>query len=552
MVLAVGALGCPGSDKCEEQPETCDPPPTHNEDAGTGDAGIPDSGTPDSGTPDSGTPDAGTPDSGTPDSGTPDSGTPDSGTVDPNASLLLTKIDAFYTRNGIEHRPRNFTESPAQLFLLDGGTPVTGTVLEPGRVRFDVPPGTYLIKNTNTQYLLVSWRSVDISARRYGRPDRGEVFFPVPAPASLNLSGLEPDTDPFWPNYSSLSFHSLDVEDSGSFFLQQELTEGQTSLVTTEAEYYSDYGDIPLFDPAQGDTAWMVQSIERDAGVEPDGGAPVAYTSLVRAAHLNPFAFDGGTFSVQATLQPAPQQTLRFDWRREEFNALRIASATGALSVSGFFDVFPTLRTTQDGWIDFSVNSMLRFAARINDVQAPLVKELSYGNPYPLPWEPVAQFTNLYSFNVTNHDRSRTIRTNESFTTIEAVSDLASVPVRPRVSLARDFKVDGIPATTPQILGTATPLVTWEPPALGTATGYVLQIARYNPEFGIITSVARIYLGPDDRSVRLPPGVLTSGNDYVLRLTTQHAPGLGPERGWFTFVAPFSSAITGSALLTMQ
>ncbi|HYH96563.1 hypothetical protein [Hyalangium sp.] len=531
MALAVGALGCPGSGKCDEQPEACDPP-THDEDAGTGDAG--------------------TGDAGTPDSGTPDSGTPDSGIVDPNTSMLLTKIDAFYSRQGLELRPRDYSASPPQLFPNDGGTPVPGIALEPGRVRFDVPPGTYLVKTTSIQYLLVSWRSVDISTRLYGRPDRGDVFFPNPATASLNLSGLAPDPDPFWPNYSYLNFHSLDVEDSGSFYLPQELVEGQPSLVATDAEYNSDYGNIPRFDPAQGDTAWVVQTLERDAGVEPDGGAPVPYTSLVRAAHVIPFAFDGGTFSVEATLQPAPQQTLRFDWRRDEFNALRIASTTGSPSISGFVDVYPALKTAQEGWFDYSISAMLSFVPRRTDVQAPLVKELSYGNPYPTGWEPMAQFTSLYSFNVTNHDGSRTQRTSETFLSTEAVSDLASTPVRPRISLPRDFQVDGMPATTPRILGTATPLVTWEQPALGPATGYTLLISRYNVDLGFMSTIARIYLGPDERSLRLPPGLLTSGNEYMLRITAQHMPGVRTERGWFTLVVPSASATTGSALLTVQ
>jgi hypothetical protein len=533
LVLAVGVSGCPGSDKCEEQPETCNPPPSQDDDAGTGDAGPGDAGPGDAGTPDAGTPDAGI-------------------VVDPNVSMLLTKNDAFFTKRGLEFQPRDFAASPAQLFPHDGGTPVPGIVMGPGLVRFDVPPGTYLVKSTSTQYLVVSWRSVDISTRLYGRPGRGGVFFPSPAPASLNLSGLAPDPDPNWDNDSALSFHSLDIEESGSLSLLQPLPEGEPTLMTTNAEYLSDYGNIPRFDPAQGDSAWVVQTQERDAGVEADGGAPVSYSSLVRAAQLNPFAFDGGTFSVQAILQPAPQQTVRFDWRREEFNALRIASTTGSPSINEFVDVYPALKTAQEGWFDYSVNPMLSYSPRRTAAPTPLVKELSYGNPYPSGWEPMAQFNSLYSYAVTNHDGSRTLRISESFLSTEAASDLVSSPVRPRISLPRAFQVEGTPATTPRILGSATPLVSWEPPALGTVTGYTLQISRFNTATNSLTNVARIYMGPEERSVRLPSGLLVPGNDYVLRLTAQHMPGVRTERGWFTLVVPSASATTNSALLTLQ
>jgi hypothetical protein len=295
----------------------------------------------------------------------------------------------------------------------------------------------------------------------------------------------------------------------------------------------------------------VVQSQLLNAGADPEGGTPVSYTSLVRAAQLSPFSFEGGTFSVQATLQPAPQQPLRFDWRRDEFDALRIASKTGTPSITGLVEVYPTIKTAQEGWFDYTVSPMLTYSPRRNATQVPLVKELSYGNPYPAGWEPMAQLTSTYLFNVMNHDGSRTLRTNETFLSTEAVSDLALAPVRPRVSLPRSLQVEGTAATTPRILATTTPLVTWEPPALGTATGYVLQITRYNPSTSTASNVARIYMGPDTRSVRLPPGLLVSGNDYVVRLSAQHMPGVRTERGWFTLVVPSATATTGSALLTV-
>ena len=226
--------------------------------------------------------------------------------------------------------------------------------------------------------------------------------------------------------------------------------------MATDAQYLSDYGNIPRFDPAQGDSAWVVQSQLLNAGADPEGGTPVSYTSLVRAAQLSPFSFEGGTFSVQATLQPAPQQPLRFDWRRDEFDALRIASKTGTPSITGLVEVYPTLKTAQEGWFDYTVSPMLTYSPRRNATQVPLVKELSYGNPYPARLgSPSPQITSTYSFNVMNHDGSRTLRTNETFLSTEAVSDLASAPVRPRVSLPRSLQVEGMAATTPR---------SWPPP----------------------------------------------------------------------------------------
>ncbi|MDC0709467.1 hypothetical protein POL68_13430 [Stigmatella sp. ncwal1] len=85
------------------------------------------------------------------------------------------------------------------------------------------------------------------------------------------------------------------------------------------------------------------------------------------------------------------------------------------------------------------------------------MRELSYGNPYPATWDAIAQFSSTYSFHVTNHDGSQTYLASESFNSTEAVSDLTSTPVRPRISLPREFKVDGILATTPRLLDSAPP-----------------------------------------------------------------------------------------------
>ncbi|MDC0709468.1 hypothetical protein POL68_13435 [Stigmatella sp. ncwal1] len=64
--------------------------------------------------------------------------------------------------------------------------------------------------------------------------------------------------------------------------------------------------------------------------------------------------------------------------------------------------------------------------------------------------------------------------------------------------------------------------------------------------------MSRMYLGPDDHSLKVPPGLLAPGRNYYLRLTAQTAPGANPERVWFTLVVPFSSATTSSALLSVQ
>jgi hypothetical protein len=531
LLLLGAASGCPGPEvpRCEET-NSCTP---------ASDAGIPDAGTPDSGTV------------------TPDSGTdlPDSGTDVPDAGDFLVLKDGitYYTRTGIEPRPTDFSTTAPQLILDDGGTPVflPGTVTQPGTVRFDVPPGTYLIKHSNGLYVQTAQRTVDMGYRRSGRPDRGGNPVPVTSryPATLNLSGLQPAMGGY---ETSFSFYSTDLEEVGNLSLSLPWGEGKTTLADYDARYFSNYGSIPRFDPALQDSAWILQAQGRDAGTPAGASTPWVYSTVVAAAHLEPFSFTGdGPISIKATLAPSPQRDITFDWRRDEFAALRSVSASSG-STTGWVEVYPGLHDARDGWIDYTFAAMLSFYPPRDEPQTPLVRTLSHGTAYPTNWEPTADFVLSYGISIPNHDGSRTTLSEERFEVGVPTSTLASRPIQPVISLPRNLQVDGQPAFPSRILGSATPLLTWEAPALGKPSRYMLWIHRLNPAPRTTTTiVARIHLDADQRSLRIPPGVFLSGETYLLRFMVSSEEGppgvMAPRR----FTLPYASAQTVSGLLTV-
>jgi hypothetical protein len=489
----------------------------------------------------------------------PKSEKPDSYTLASGAGTALVLKDGvtYYTRMGIEPRPTDFSTSPPQLLVYDGGTPVflSGTVTQPGTIHFDVPPGTYLIKHSNALYVQTSRRTVDLGYLRAGRPNRGGN--PIPTSPGLTtlleLSGLQPATAP-GPYANSFLFYSMDVEEVGEFTLSEPLSEGQTSLQDFNAEYSSFYNSIPRFDPAQQDSAWFLQTEGRDAGTPDGASTPWVYSTVVAADHLEPFAFNGdGPLLIEATLAPSPQRDLTFDWRRDEFAALRSASAPTSVNF-GRLEVYPALQDARDGWIDYEVAPMLSFSPPYeDDAQTPIARTLTHGTAYPANWEPFAQFTMDYTFFIPNHDGSRYVTVAETFEESVPVSTLASKPLRPSISLPRDFQVDGQSALPSRILGSATPMVTWTAPALGSPSHYLLTIRRLNPPPRDFTStVARIYLDADQRSLRIPPGVFVSGETYLLRLMAYASEERSPEvMAPRRFSLPHASAQTVSGLLTV-
>jgi hypothetical protein len=371
-------------------------------------------------------------------------------------------------------------------------------------------------------------------------------------PSPLDLTGLQPTHASGTVGESALLFNSLAVEEVGGFTLSTSWTEGQTTLLDSDATYSSYYGSIPRFNAAQGDSVWVLQSEGRDAGTPPDAGRPWTSSSVVAAAHLDPFSFDGGSLPIKASLSSVPQQDVHLEWHREEFDALRSASAASGSNYT-FVEFYPMLHDTRDGWIDFAVSPMLALYPGRSETQSLVTRDLTYGNPYPSAWEPIAFFYHSYFFSQPNHDGSRSATLTETSELYLSVSGLASQPaVKPVISMPRDLKVDGLPAFPSRLLETTTPQVTWEAPALGTPSDYVLVIRRSNPTPPTRPTIARIYMSPEHRSVRLPPGLLSAGNTYILELSASHADPLPPgQLPSMRYVLPYASSTTTSGLLTV-
>ena len=96
--------------------------------------------------------------------------------------------------------------------------------------------------------------------------------------------------------------------------------------------------------------------------------------------------------------------------------------------------------------------------------------------------------------------------------------------------------------------------MTWEPPALGTPSAYSLRVEQLGlpGTFEPPRTVADFRLGPSERGVRIPLGILTSARSYVFRLTVHAEPQTPLESPrYFSGSLEYAYSTTSSGILTV-
>lgn len=426
---------------------------------------------------------------------------------------------------GVTSLPDRLTEANVEALQLDGGTfsRFPGTVTDAGVAEIAAPEGSKLYVRLGSSYVVTSGRDVDFSTWQAGRPDLwlrsldgldGRVTLTSLAPVvdegllANSLSVVSPETD-----FSSSI--TLSATDAG----YTEYSGGATLVGSASANPRLPPGRwIPEFEPSKGDTWWLNQLVEHDGGVEADGGA-ITYRTVARSAQVPAPAGDGG-FDVQAELTEVPQtHALAFEWRRASFGSAAAQVNPNGRFGGTFLQVVPMLSGSQSGTVG---NLGLLLEASTSDVAgSTLVERYTYGSPYPPSWQHLVVAVSGTFLTVRPPD-SNSGTVSASVATYDRADALAG-PLEPRLTPPRNLTVDGADAYSGGTFASASPVVAWTEPTVGSPSHFVLSVFEVghvaNATTFQRTLVARIWVGGSERSLQLPPGVLGSGKRYVLRLT---------------------------------
>jgi hypothetical protein len=398
--------------------------------------------------------------------------------------------------------------------------------------------------------IITDARSLDLSFTQpfradfetLGPPDETHPYIDQ---AQVALDGLAPSQ-----GYNDeLILFSEEVPLSTSLLVPLEygvVSVNQQAPVSTRPE------EMPRFEQARGDRAWVAQMAARVLR-RTSGGESEYYYTTVRGLRLPPFSHDGSApMPIQGTLQAPPLKELPLDWRLSAFRALasEIHPAATVAPFGLYFSVNPGMDEAQGGWT-WAGPQLLWFIGQDVSGSPDILATLGYGNPYSsLPRERAsADMAFSIPFQLPN-ERPRRLTTGVSVA--DEPSGLAAGPLIPRVHPPRGLTVDGTEAYSARTLSAGAHTVAWQPPSTGNADAYRVWLTRVEPRTGT-TRIATFYMDRSVTSVRLEPGLLQPGRHYMLFVTAVLAPGYDPAKGLYepSNLMNVSTAPTVSGLLSV-
>ncbi|MCP3169782.1 hypothetical protein [Myxococcus qinghaiensis] len=446
-------------------------------------------------------------------------------------TVLVTKTTRFYTSVGIAERAEDLSDNPPEIHVYDGArfSRITGSAV-PGGWRFTgVPRGEYYLRaDTGSRVdILTSARHVDLGINQWGRPDA--VYTDVDtSPARLHLRNLSPwmpSTGDYEPG-SSLQAVSSQLDLAGPLLPFDEPPEGATSIDNGEALMLSySRSRIPVFHADRGDRLYVNQLSGFIAGGLTDG-TRVGYSAVDRSVEVEPFDFVPDwltSMPLTGVLQPLEPREVTLDLRLSEFSRLAVEGHPRASLLLSYFEIRPAPHSQVEGWFGYA-GELLSMSLPLG-AATDFTGHLRFGNPYPSDWGVVGRLGQSYaspapspsnparSFNLTGH-----------YFAIDALENLLSGPVVPKLSPPRSLRIDRKSASEPREVGSLHPVISWAPPTVGKPTGYEVRVTKIHPQLGLMMNMGPIYVPGSVRELRVPPGKLERGTYNYVRVTAIEAP----------------------------
>jgi hypothetical protein len=288
-------------------------------------------------------------------------------------------------------------------------------------------------------------------------------------------------------------------------------------------------GGSHQIDGSKGDRVYLAELDDRTTSTG------IHYQALVRALQLPAFQLgDGETYTFQGTLEDVPQDhTLDCDFRVSQFVALTPAPPEG-FAVPIFSAPFAYLSVIgqgaplEEGSIPTSTSDYLGFSPPgFDDVRT---GPMSFGIAESDQLTPFGGAGYLQTIQFKFPGTSASGYSGDRFGFTQQYADIAHMcdaPVVPRLGPATELAVNGQDASHAVQGATTTPVISWNPPSIGTPRSYSLTVYRYDrlesPARTVRTVVFTVRT-PRTR-VRIPPGVLEAGKTYSAYLQASDGPG---------------------------
>ncbi len=386
------------------------------------------------------------------------------------------------------------------------------------------PPAGPIYIGLGSTYVVTREPRIDLSVHDLGR--RGLVVSDGGTSLSLSLSGLDP-----WTSSDQLELLSggAGIRATLPLPLGQGVTAATVPLSVSA-----------LIDSSQGDVVYAGQLACRPLAL--DGGTfsscPLVKAGILPATTL----IDHSQNQVAVALTGPPQGSAVIDWPRGDWGVLTSLVAPNASQSTQYLYIGPVPYTADFGAYA-SPPELTTLMAQPPAPQA-VTGTLSFGNPYPATWPLVLQVYQYFS--VTLHGNTSYVTCGYS----DLLTRLEGVPLRPLLSPPAGLKVNNLDGTVPHtVVGPVQ--VSWGPPAIGTATGYSVEVLQVvPPNSGTLVWVGRVVTS--ETSVTIPGAFMGIGNVYVFQVRSMNFGGVSFSRTPFETAFPALWAIAFSGAVTLQ
>jgi hypothetical protein len=323
------------------------------------------------------------------------------------------------------------------------------------------------------------------------------------------------------------------------------------TMGSTQINAGFNFAGRPLMDSTQGDYVMLYQMVDQ-------GGYQVLRNFYGPQAFSTP---DGVATGLTASVvSVTATSTARANLKGSQFAALTPLMSPNAVDYSTCFGLQALPGPANVGFISYAGDLILRTdcymaSPQLTDVDA---GNISYGNPYPSTWPLFAEFTHWVRVPFTlpgTTTAGYVYGANIVYNTTLPTSTSAVVPT---IGPVRSPTIAPFgSSTTNNLLANVsgvglTPVIQWQSPSIGTPTAYAIAISQLSAAGTVTTveSTATLWTGGTVNSIQIPPGVLTAGQTYVIRIIARSVNGVNGESSPYRLSLPFGESDVISGMIT--
>lgn len=304
-------------------------------------------------------------------------------------------------------------------------------------------------------------------------------------------------------------------------------------------------GNVLLYSSTNDDSAYVAQLVAASYG-------GISFQTLQQFSGPLPVTIQNGAANlVSTTLQSVPKtNSVVANVRGSAFAALYPYVSRGAIGVASPGDNFLVDITADNiGPSSNGLYLVLASHAFSSDTDA---GDIPFANPYPPSWTPFVDYYDNVTQNLTPPGATSPLPFVLSNRVVTSQFPTASDPIVPLIGPVMNPQINGSSLFQDQVVDGISPTLSWQPPTLGTAYIYYIQVQQFSVTNGSPNVQLRAQLSSTNTSMVLPPGLLSSGNSYCFVIEALSRTNLDGSVAPYMETFPEGEADIVSGVITIQ